>query len=130
MYKECSAENNLGKLYELALVIAEYQKNESELLVGRIQFTEQEINETAFLTELEEIRRNSFEAFLSLSKKNIAKCADLVQRVKDVEDYDKRVIDFFNEVLLRYIKQVITEGTALNLDFSEVTPLFADYYHT
>jgi len=123
VYKEYEGESSLGGLYLLTLIIGQYQKLKSNLLEERIKFTQEEINGTAFLLELEEIRKRSEEDFLSLSKGKISKCSDLVQRVKDVDDYDKRVIDFFNEVILKQIRLVINKGRTLELDFTEVIHL-------
>jgi len=120
-YKECSSESSLSKFFELSLIIAEFQKQIMKMLEEHIKFSEEEIKGTAFLSEIEEIRQNSFEEFLNLSKGNIAKCADLVNRVKDVEDFDKRVIDFFNEILLKHIQIIIQDFQIISPSFNEET---------
>ena len=123
MYGEGENAGDLAKLFLLVTIIESFQKQEFELLSDRVKFTEEEMSETAFLTELEEVRQNAFTEFVNLAKKNIGKCFELVQRLKDIEDYDKRVLDFFGELILRHVKSVIFDSKTLELEFTEVKSL-------
>jgi hypothetical protein len=81
----------------------------------------QVLAEVAWCLEVAEIQQNAFAEFARLGKEAVSKCQELVLRLKDVEDYDKRVLDFFSELVLKHVATVVRDSEVLRLEHTEVS---------
>ena len=120
MYGDCASTANLGRFYQLGAIIVDSQRSLALWVSDNLEGGAQALPEVAWWQELEEIQQNAFGEFARLGKEAVAKCQELVLRLKDVEDYDKRVLDFFSELVLKHVAVVVRDSEVIRLDHAEV----------